>query len=176
MFFVDFLIEILSLFFFRRLYLWGRGGKRGRESTHRSRGWGRSRLLIEQRAWCGAPSQNPGIMTWAEGRRLTDWTTQAPLYLFFSIEIFLWIFILYVTSGKYFYFNLLLDFWLCLYVCLQYVCFPSGTFKSLPLTIKKINIYSIEDGNILKICNILFHFETVIIVFNIPISLFLNLL
>ena len=32
----------------------------------------------EQGAWRGAPSQDPGIMTWAEGRCLTDWATQVP--------------------------------------------------------------------------------------------------
>ena len=51
--------------------------EREREST--SRGRGRSRLLDEQGAPHGAWSQNPGIMTRAEGRSLTDWATQAPL-------------------------------------------------------------------------------------------------
>ena len=34
----------------------------------------------EQGPQCGAPSQDPGIMTWAEGRCLIDWATQAPLH------------------------------------------------------------------------------------------------
>ena len=32
-----------------------------------------------RRTLCGARSQDPGIMTWAEGRCLTDWATQASL-------------------------------------------------------------------------------------------------
>ena len=55
-------------------------------STSRGSGRGRGRagssLPTEQGAWCGAPSQDPGIMTWAKGRRLTDWATQAPQYIF----------------------------------------------------------------------------------------------
>ena len=47
------------------------------------RGPGRSWLPTEWRAqwgaWYGAWSQNPGIMTWAEGRCLTNWATHAPL-------------------------------------------------------------------------------------------------
>ena len=41
-----------------------------------SRGRGRSR-------WWGAPSQDSGIMTWAKGRCLTTWATQAPLKTYF---------------------------------------------------------------------------------------------
>ena len=32
----------------------------------------------EQGAQCEALSQDPGIMTWAEGRYFIDWATQAP--------------------------------------------------------------------------------------------------
>ena len=47
---------------------------RVRETSRQShRGRGRSRLLTEQGAWCGAWSQDLRIMTWAEGRHLTDW-------------------------------------------------------------------------------------------------------
>ena len=47
------------------------------QSTNRGsgRGRGRSRLLVEQGAQCGARSQDPGIMTWDEGRHLTNWAT-----------------------------------------------------------------------------------------------------
>ena len=38
----------------------------------------------EQGAWCGAPTPDPEVMTWAEGRHLTDWTTQALKTLPFS--------------------------------------------------------------------------------------------
>ena len=49
-----------------------------RAYTQAGRGRGRSRLPTEQGAWCGAQSQGPGIMTWAERRRLTNWATQTP--------------------------------------------------------------------------------------------------
>ena len=40
---------------------------------------GTSRPPTEQRAWqCGAQSPDPGIMTWAKGRCLTNWATQVP--------------------------------------------------------------------------------------------------
>ena len=48
-------------------------------SGGRGRGRGRSRLLAEQGALRGAPSQDPKIMTWAEGRHLTNWAIQVPL-------------------------------------------------------------------------------------------------
>ena len=53
----------------------------GREAGGRRGG---SRLPAEQRAQPGAQSQDLEIMTWAEGRGLTHWATQAPL-LFFSL-------------------------------------------------------------------------------------------
>jgi len=34
--------------------------------------------VAEQRAWCGTP-RDAGIMTWTEGRSLTDWATHVPL-------------------------------------------------------------------------------------------------
>ena len=46
-------------------------------------GRGRSRLPTEQGTSCGAQSQDPRIMTWAKGRHLTGWVTQAPLNLIF---------------------------------------------------------------------------------------------
>ena len=51
----------------------------GCTSRERGRGRGRSRTPpLEQAAGHGTRSQDPGIMTWAEGRRFTDWA-QAPL-------------------------------------------------------------------------------------------------
>ena len=38
---------------------------------------------VDQVARYGAPSQDPEIMTWAEGRHLTDWATQALPHLTF---------------------------------------------------------------------------------------------
>ena len=43
-------------------------------------GRGRGRFPIQQGAWRGAP-QDPEIMTWAKGRHLTNWATQASLNL-----------------------------------------------------------------------------------------------
>ena len=50
------------------------------QSTSRgsSTGRGRSILPTEQGARCKAPSQDPRIITWAEGRCLTNWATQVP--------------------------------------------------------------------------------------------------
>ena len=56
---------------------------RERERVHKWRGAaereGEADSLAEQETWCGAQSQDCGIMTWAEGRRLTHWATQVPL-------------------------------------------------------------------------------------------------
>ena len=69
---------IIYYLFFKRLnfFIWERtwAGSRGS-----STGRGRSRPPAEQGAGCGAPSQDPEIMTWVESRRLTNWATQAPL-------------------------------------------------------------------------------------------------
>jgi len=45
----------------------------------RGGGRGRSRLPAEQGTRCGAQSQDPEIMTWVEGRRLTNWATWVSL-------------------------------------------------------------------------------------------------
>ena len=58
------------------IYLRERGRDSGWEHERRR---GRSRLPAEQGARLGAPSQDPGIVTWAKGRRRTGWATQAPL-------------------------------------------------------------------------------------------------
>ena len=65
-----------SLFFFKILFIYLRerdGAQSGRT--------GRKRLYIEQGAQVGAPFQDPVTMTWAKGRCLSDWATQAPLWL-----------------------------------------------------------------------------------------------
>ena len=59
---------------------WGRPQVRWR-----GRGRGRSRLFTEQGAHCRTPSQDSKVMTWAEGRRSTDWDTQVPLYLLLCV-------------------------------------------------------------------------------------------
>ena len=81
----------LFSFFFLRFYLfiWQREipGDRGRQRQREREG---SRLPAEQRAWCGTWSQDPEIMTWAEGSGLTHWATQAPpSCLFFKIRWYL---------------------------------------------------------------------------------------
>ena len=64
-------------FFKKRFYLFE--SERGRKYKWRKgRGRGKSRLPFEQGARCGAWSQNPEMMTWAKGRHLTAWNTQAP--------------------------------------------------------------------------------------------------
>ena len=66
-----------SLFFFQIFYsfIW----EREKHEQGRSKGKRRiSRLPIEQRASCWAWSQDPMIMTWAEGRHLNDWATSHP--------------------------------------------------------------------------------------------------
>ena len=66
--------------FLNRLYLFlhlrgrGREGASTRVSQGRSRGRGRRRLHAEQ-----GPTRGPEIMTWAEGRHLTNGATQVPL-------------------------------------------------------------------------------------------------
>ena len=73
-FFKDF--TYLLMYFLRFAYLFER------KHTSKDTGRGRSRLPTEQGAWHGTRSQDPEIMTWAEGRRFSDWATQA-LRLFF---------------------------------------------------------------------------------------------
>jgi len=64
------------IFFKDFIYLFDR--ERAQVGRVVDRGRRRSRLPAEQGARCGARSQHPGIMTWAEGRHLTIWATQAP--------------------------------------------------------------------------------------------------
>ena len=67
-----FFLKILFIYLTDRSQL---GREAGRER-------GGSRLPAQQRARCGARSQDSGIMTWTEGRGLTHWATQVPLRLF----------------------------------------------------------------------------------------------
>jgi len=54
--------------------------ERAQAQARGGRGRGRIRLPTEQGAQCGTRSQDPEIMTWAEGRRLANWATQVPHY------------------------------------------------------------------------------------------------
>ena len=67
------------------LFIWQRLRERESErgNTSRGSGRGRSRLPTEQGAWCRAQSQDPGIMTQAEGRGFNTLSHPgAPIYLF----------------------------------------------------------------------------------------------
>ena len=64
--------------FFVRFYLFIWQRERSQVGREAGREWGRSRLPAEQRAGCGAQSQDPEITTWAEGGDLTRWATQVP--------------------------------------------------------------------------------------------------
>ena len=44
---------------------------------------GEADSLLSREPKCKAPSQDPRIMTWAEGRRFTNWATQVSLHYFF---------------------------------------------------------------------------------------------
>ena len=73
--------SLLELFLKKILFTYER--EREREREHKQGEEQRERRLPrEQGAQSGAPSQNPGIMTWAEGRHLTQWATQVPLFQF----------------------------------------------------------------------------------------------
>ena len=74
-FFLSFFLSFL-LYYFLPFFL-----REHSRTGGRVRGRGTSRLPSEQGAWYGAQSQDPGIMTWAEGRHLTD--TPAPLNVAF---------------------------------------------------------------------------------------------
>ena len=69
------------LLFFKILFIW----ERVSESTNRWEGQREreKQTLAEQEAPSGTRSQDPVVLTWAEGRWFTDWATQVPP-LFFS--------------------------------------------------------------------------------------------
>ena len=61
------------------------------ERDHKQAERGRCRLPTEQRAWCGAWSQDPEIMTWAEGRGFNPLSHPgAQLYSFFKKDLYIW--------------------------------------------------------------------------------------
>ena len=63
---------------------------REKQSTQaEGRGRGRNRLPMEHGAQFGAWSHDPGIMTWAEGRHLTNWATQVPPHSFILFSHYL---------------------------------------------------------------------------------------
>ena len=79
-------------YFLKVLFIWER--ERERESTSGGSwgmGRGRSGLLAEHRAWCGAGSQDREIMTWAKGRRPTTEPPRCPwkMFIFYFIYLFL---------------------------------------------------------------------------------------
>ena len=71
-------IIFCKLFFFQKLYLfiWETASQRESTSRRNSRGRGNNRLPTEQGAQHGAWSQDPGIMTWAEGRHF-NWMSHS---------------------------------------------------------------------------------------------------
>ena len=62
--------DFIYLSIYERERAWVGGEEKGRRV--------RGRIFNEQGAWCGAWSQDPEIMTLAEGRRLTDWAPRDP--------------------------------------------------------------------------------------------------
>ena len=82
-----------NFFYKKRFYLpiWEWMRERA-QVGERGRGRRRSRLPTKQEAWCGIPSQDPGIRTWAEGKCSTNWATQVPLKCFVIFYfLFLWL-------------------------------------------------------------------------------------
>ena len=80
------MIHFVFFFFFKDfIYLLDR--ERGQAGGTADWGWGRSRLPTARWSGDGARSQDPGIMTWAEGRHLTDWAAQVPP---FCMLFYLW--------------------------------------------------------------------------------------
>ena len=70
-------VIFILFYFFLRFYLFICQREWAQADREAGRGRGRSKLPAEQGARCGTRSQDPGIMTWAEGSRLTNWATQA---------------------------------------------------------------------------------------------------
>ena len=60
------------------LFIWEREKECVREQKQGDQG---REKQAEQETQQGAQSQDPGIMTWAKGRCITDWATQVPLSL-----------------------------------------------------------------------------------------------
>ena len=70
----SFILKLFTIDWFKRESTWAWAGG-GAEKE------GEADPLAEQGAWSGAQSQDPEIMTWTKGRRLTNWATGAPLYI-----------------------------------------------------------------------------------------------
>ena len=84
----DYFLEYKESFLKNILFIW----EKEWESTWA--GWGRGRLPSEQGAlltWAlfETRSWDPRIMTWAKGRCLSNWATQASHFSFFWIKIFI---------------------------------------------------------------------------------------
>ena len=78
--------------FVRRIYVFIYLRQRA-EVRRKVKGRGRNRLLAHQGAQIGVWSQDPGILTWAQGRHFTYWATQVPQkfpFLFFFKIIYSW--------------------------------------------------------------------------------------
>ena len=66
------------------LFIWEKGKEKERDwGTSRGSRRGQSWLPDEQGTGCRTRSQDPGIMIWDEGRRLTKWATQLSQKFFF---------------------------------------------------------------------------------------------
>ena len=63
---------------FKDFVIWEKEKENGRVLAQAGGGRGKSKLPTEQGGSCGAPFQDPGIMTWAEGRHVIDLATQEP--------------------------------------------------------------------------------------------------
>ena len=79
------LLWFVVCFYLGFLFIWER--RRDSDREHKLRRRGRSRLPTEQGAWCGAPFQDPGIMTWAKGKRLTNWSPRCLLLLLIILSL-----------------------------------------------------------------------------------------
>ena len=76
-------------FFFFKIFIWEGGGERQHVHAHGQVEWG------------AKGEADPGIMTWAKGRRLTDWATQVLLckeFLMPSTQIPVWTFTIFAYS------------------------------------------------------------------------------
>ena len=69
---------MICLFIREREREWAHNQGEWQAEVEGGRGRGRSRLPAEQGAQCKAWSYDPGIMTWAEGRCLSDWAPRHP--------------------------------------------------------------------------------------------------
>ena len=86
--------EIIS--FFKRCYLFERE-RTSRGEGQREKQWTARREPDDNRQQCGTPSQDPGIMTWAEGRCLTAEPPRHPFS--FSSYLRLQSFILFLLAS-----------------------------------------------------------------------------